>query len=496
MSVKYFYNFSARTYPDYSETAFNTMIVSDGYILNAGFDIPKPFAKTPAFDMGGSIIFPPFVDSHTHFLQTGIVNSGCQLDEVTCLKDIFDLVNEETKKHKIVLGWNLDISHIKEKRFPTLYELDKISSKNFIWLVSKDLHMCVANTEAINWAKKNYSSLTDTNGIISGEAYNSLCYKINDLLTEEYKLNSLKKIEKHCISKGVATVHALEGNQDNPYESLLVDKFFKNSKLEGIIYNQSSNPKIPLKNKWEQMGGCILVDGSIGSRTAALFDEYADSNTKGDLYLNSDAVMVITKVAAQNKLQLALHAIGDMACEIVASTYMWAYDTFGKPERPNRIEHFILPNNKSIRNARKSNAIIGIQPAYDYFWGGKDGLYSERLGLERAMNCNPYKTLSNSGITLIGGSDSPVTPIDPLLGIHSIVNHSNADEQLSLNDAFSIFINEPHRATGKFERKGQLKIGERADFICLNTDPFAISKRRIKDILVKAMYLNGELISD
>ena len=495
MSVKYFYNFSARTYPDYSETAFNTMVVSDGYILNAGFDLPKPFAKTPSFDLGGSIIFPPFVDSHIHFLQTGIVNSGCQLDTAESVKDIIDMVSDECKKNRIVLGWKLGKFSMREI-IELVNELDKLGHKNFIWLVSQDLHHCIANSEAIKWAKKNYSLSDYSYNYVDGEAYNFLSYKINDLLTESYKLNSLKLVEKQCISKGVATVHTLEGTEDNPYETLLVDKFFKNSKLDAVIYNQSSDPSIPLKNKWGQMGGCILVDGSIASRTAAMFDEYEDEKTKGDLYLNSDAVMALTKTASQTKLQLALHAIGDMACDIVSSTYMWAYDTFGKPEKPNRIEHFILPTNKSIRNARKSNAIIGIQPAYDYYWGGEEGIYAQRLGVERALNCNPFKTLSNSGISLIGGSDSPVTPIDPLLGIHSIVNHTNSDEQLGLNEAFSIFINEPHRATGDFDRKGHLRIGERADFICLNTDPFSISKRRIKDIIVKAMYLNGELITD
>ena len=493
MTVTYFYNFSGRTYPDYSETAFNTMIVSDGYILNLGFDIPKPFAKTPSVDLQGAVVLPPFVDSHTHFLQTGIVHSGCQLDKAESIKDIVDMVNDECKKNRVVLGWKLGDYSLREIR-QLVSEIDKFGTKYFIWLVSQDLHRCVANTEAIKWAKKNYSLADYSENIISGEAYNFLSYKINDLLSESYKLNSLKNVEKHCIKKGVATVHALEGTENDPYETLLVDKFFKTSCLDSVIYNQSSSPSIPLKNKWKQMGGCILVDGSISSRTAALFDEYKDEKTKGDLYLNSESVMALTKTAKQNNLQLALHAIGDMACEIVSSSYMWAYDSFGAPELPNRIEHFILPNNKAIRNARKAEAIIAIQPAYDYYWGGKNGVYAERLGIERAMNCNPYKTLADSGLVLIGGSDSPVTPIDPILGIHSLVNHTNSDEQLSLNQAFCIFINEPHRAVGNFERKGHLKIGERADFICLDTDPFKIFKRRIKDIKVTAMYLNGEIV--
>ncbi len=495
MKIGYYYNFSARSYPDYSKTLFNSMVIIDGYIINAGFDIKKPSEDTPCYNLNGAIVFPPFVDSHIHFMQTGIVESGCQLDEAFCLKDIFNIISDEARGGEYILGWNLDYNQIKEKRYPTLKELDKISNKKFIWLVSKDLHCCVANSVALKWAKEEYPNLIHNEGLISGESYNFLCYKINDLLPESYKIDGLKLAEKKCIEKGIATVHCLEGTQDNPYETLLVDKFFQNSQLESYIYNQSSDPSIPLEKKWGQMGGCILVDGSIASRTAALFENYADEDTTGDLYLDSDAIMEIAKTASLNNLQLALHAIGDFASELVASSYMWAIETFGEKERPNRIEHFIIPSLKAIKNAKKANAIIGIQPAYDYFWGGSDNVYAQRLGEERASYCNPFRTLEDSGLTLIGGSDSPVTPIDPLLGVQAIVNHTNPEERLDLNKALAIFINEPHRATNNFERRGHLRIGERADFICLNRDPFLIASTNIKDIVVEAIFIKGEPIS-
>ncbi len=496
MKLDYFYNFSGRIFPDYSVTAFDTMIVTDGYILRTGFNMPIPAGEVVKHDLGGAVILPPFVDSHTHFLQTGIVLSGLQLNKAKSLNDLFDIVLEEGKKNKIIIGWNLDIQTLKEKRFPTQSELDKISNKNFIWLVSKDLHMAVANSEAIKWASAKVQKLEHIKGLISGASYNEIAYKINALLTDNYKLKCLKKAEELCLKKGVATVHALEGAENDFSETLLVDNFFENSNIEGIIYNQSSKPDLPIKKEWNQMGGCILVDGSLSSRTAALFEPYNDAKTSGNLFLNSDRIMEITRIAYTNRLQLAMHAIGDMACEIVSASYSWAFDNLGELPIGNRIEHFMMPNNRAIRNARKSQTIIGIQPAYDYYWGGKKGLYAERLGEKRAMACNPFKTLSDSGISLIGGSDSPVTPIDPLLGIHSIVNHKNQDEQLSINQALNIFINEPHRAVGNHEKRGLLKTGKRADFICLDNDPFAINKQRIKDIKVTSMYLSGKPVSE
>lgn len=496
MQLDYFFNFSGRIFPDYSVNSFDTMIVTDGYVLRTGFNMPIPAGNVTKHDLGGAIVMPPFVDSHTHFLQTGIVLSGIQLNKARSLNDIFDSILLESKKNKIIIGWNLDIQSLKEKRFPTQAELDKVSSNNFIWLVSTDLHMAVANSEALKWAMQKYPKLEHIKGLVSGSSYNAISYKINGLLTDNYKFKCLQKAEEICIKKGVGTVHALEGTENDFSETLLVDRFFQNSNIEGIIYNQSSIPDLPLKKEWKQMGGCILVDGSLSSHTAALSENYNDLKTSGNLFLNSEKIMEITKTAYTNKLQLALHAIGDMACEIVSASYFWAYDNFGESLLGNRIEHFMMPNNRAIRNARKSKTIIGIQPAFDYFWGGKNGMYSERLGIKRAMACNPFKTLSDSGISLIGGSDSPVTPIDPILGIHSIVNHKNPDEQLSLNQAFNIFINEPHRTVGNFEKRGHLKTGKRADFICLDTDPFAIAKQRIKDIKVISMYLSGKKVNE
>jgi len=195
--------------------------------------------------------------------------------------------------------------------------------------------------------------------------------------------------------------------------------------------------------------------------------------------------------AHQNQLHLALHAIGDRAIDTVTSTYAWACHKWGKPALANRIEHFIMPSDKAIRQARDNALSICIQPAFDHYWGGGEGLYAQRLGRERATRLNPFKTMLDFGIQLAAGSDSPVTAIDPLAGIAALVQHSNPDERMSLNSALALFISEPHKLAGESLIRGQLKTGYHADFVCLNEDPFKISPSRLSNLRVNKLYIAG-----
>jgi len=501
----FFYNFSARNLPDFSKTDFDSMIVENGLIKQIGkygnSISDDTVLDCKKVDLKGAVIFPPFVDAHVHFLQTGISLLGCQLNKVNSLKKIFKLLIEESKKNNYVFGWNLQESLLKDKRLPTLKELDKICPKSFVWLARADLHSAAINTVTKNWANKLLqnselkTSINDESNLISGEIYNFLSFKLLNELPQSLKIKALKLAEEACFKQGIATVHALEGNETTQDDVILTADFFKESKLKALIYHQSEDPALAVSNKWKQIGGCLLVDGSIGSKTAALNEDYLDEpGYRGNLYRQTEDIIRILKMAADNKLQLSMHAIGDRANDIITSCYAWARNTYGNSYHPHRIEHFVLPSFKAIRNAKLSNTFICIQPSFDYYWGGENGLYAQKLGKERALKCNPFKTLLNSGLILAGGSDSPVTPINPILGIHSLVNHKNPDEQIDLNTALSIFISEPHKLTKESGFKGFLKKGFPADFVCLSRDPFRVSKSKIKKICPTALYISGETV--
>ncbi len=494
MKRAFFYNFSGRNLPDYAKKDFDTMLVANGMVVKTGFQLPFPDDGSIGIDLGGATVFAAFSDAHVHFTQTGITMLGCPLDRVTTLSDLLEMVRKESVDHEYVLGWNMQESRLREKRLPTIDELDRLSSSAFIWLARADLHSAVANTRALKWARGFFPSITAVNGLIKGEEYNFLSYELNSQLPADFRQKALKLAEHECFRNGVGSVHALEGCEKSGVESLAAADFFAHSQMHGVVYHQSGNPALPLKMKWKRMGGCLLVDGSIGTRTAAMTEAYSDADTNGCQYLKAAEIENLLTTAAKNRLQLALHAIGDQAIETVTACYSWAHEKFGAPPLPHRIEHFILPSDKAIKAARDTATMVCVQPVFDHFWGGPTGLYAQRLGARRAAGCNPFKTLLDMGVNLACGSDSPVTPINPLLGIHALVNHTNPDECIDLNSALSLYISEPHKFIGEGTVRGHLYPARPADFVCLAEDPFKVAPSKLKDIRINALYLGGSKV--
>ena len=489
-----FYNFSGRTGPDYALHSFNSMHVFNGTIMRIGHGLTMPELgdSIVKVDLKGATVLPAFSDSHVHFLQTGICMSGCQLQHATTLHDIFDSIRTEYPiENDWILGWNLDESKLTEQRLPTCDELDKVDNRNKVWLARKDLHSAVANSHALDWARMHIPTLISDNGRISGSDYNKLCYLLLNEISDSDKKNALKLAEQQCYKKGVAYVHALEGSKNNEKDVILTSNFLSGIPLKSYLYHQSHNPQLAIQKGWKQLGGCLLVDGSFGTRTASMIERYSDNDTLGHQYLKAKEIESLLKVCKNHNLQLALHAIGDRAIETVASCYLSARNTSSENSPRNRIEHFILPTERALLNTKASHSMVGIQPAFDYYWGGKGNLYEQRLGTSRAKRCNPFRTMMNIGIQMGGGSDSPVTPIDPMLGIHALVNHSNRDEQLDINAAFSMFISEPHKLTPNKALAGQLQKGYLADFVCFSEDPLKVPLNKLKDIQPKSLYIGG-----
>lgn len=491
MAEIFFYNFSGRNLPDYARKDFDSMLVRDGLIFNTGYQLPFPGSDVPRIDLGGATVLPAFADAHVHFTQTGITMLGCQLGQTASVTELLEMVRLEGVDCEYVLGWNMQETKLREKRLPKVEELDRICAKNFVWLARADLHSAVVNTRALEWARTFFPAIAAPDGLIKGEEYNFLSYELNRLLPAAFKNKALRLAEQECFRNGVGTVHALEGCQKSGAETIAAADFFAASPLHGVIYHQSSDPALPIKKQWNRMGGCLLVDGSIGTRTAAMLKEYADAKTTGNLYLKAQEIEQLLTTANNNGLQLALHAIGDLALDTVTACYAWAADKYGKAHLAHRIEHFVLPTDKAIRNARQAAAMVCVQPAFDYFWGGPSGLYSQRLGATRAAGCNPFKTLLDIGIQLAGGSDSPVTPINPLLGIQALVNHTNPEERISLNAALAMFISEPHKLCGEEAIRGHLRKGLAADFVCLAEDPFKVPTAKLQNIRITDLYLAG-----
>jgi predicted amidohydrolase YtcJ len=142
--------------------------------------------------------------------------------------------------------------------------------------------------------------------------------------------------------------------------------------------------------------------------------------------------------------------------------------------RRHRVEHFELPSVDQVERAAILGLAVSVQPAFDRLWGQGDGLYEERLGPARAMAANPFRTMVERGIELGIGSDSPVTPLDPMLAIASLEGHHEPAQRLHRLEALKLHRKGSARLGHQEGKKGVLEPGMHADFAAYESDPLEV----------------------
>ncbi|WP_170834657.1 amidohydrolase [Natronincola peptidivorans] len=479
--------------------------VKDGNFIAVGSkeEVMKAAGKTGIFhDLQGKTVVPGFFDSHVHFVQTGLNALAIQLHHCKTIMEVLETIKSAPKAARgIIRAVGFDESALKEKRYPTMEELDDAVGNRALWICRIDSHASVVNSMAF----QQLELPEDTAGIVKDEVgrptgvlkqeANSLTrgYVLESTTTEE-RIKAVKAAERIALAKGVTVVNALEGGKlfhDNDAEFLLQHK--EELKIEVVLFYQTTDVKKVLEKGLKRIGGCVILDGSIGSRTAAVSEAYFDDpSTNGVLYFQDEALREFVLEAHRNGLQLTVHALGDRAIQQIIDTYKYCQEVFPRKDHRHRIEHFELATEEQIKEAAAMGLIVSMQPAFECFWGGADGMYRERLGEVRGCKTTPLGLVVKHKGIAVGGSDSDVTAIDPLLGIQGAVTHENEEHRVSPYEALKMFT--IHGAYGVFQEdcRGSIKTGKIADFVVLEKNPLTTEAKVIKDIAVLKTYVAGE----
>lgn len=506
-NVKVFVNGNIITCDEYNNTA-QAMAIYDGRFIAVGTNeeiTSLVNSKENTFDLNDSTVIPGLIDSHVHMTQTGLNKLGVTLSTAESVQDMLKAIekSELLKNNDLVFGIGYDDSKIVEKRPPTMKELDRVAPEKFIWLGRVDSHSCVVNSKMFK-----YLNLTDKlsgvdldengepTGVLRAQANSIARKKMLQLIDDDMRRKALEIASSEAVSKGVTTLNALEGGplfNDRDFE--VINEYKDKLPIDVEVFFQTTDVDKAVKLGLKRMGGCIILDGSFGSRTAALFEPYNDdSSTNGVLYFTKESLNELVLKAHKNNLQLAFHALGERAINQILDAYEYAQDIYFRDDHRHRIEHFELPTIDQIKRAARLGIIISLQPAFDYFWGGSNGMYAERLGVKRTKRIKPCRQIIDSGCLIIGGSDSDVTPIDPMLGVHAAVNHSNPDQRISVEEALKMFTINGAKAIFKENEKGSIEKGKLADFVVISENPYQINVEKIKEINVIQTYKNGRVV--
>jgi len=245
-----------------------------------------------------------------------------------------------------------------------------------------------------------------------------------------------------------------------------------------------------------RIGGCISVDGAFESHTAALFEPYEDEpDNYGILNFTQEQISGFVLEAHQAGLQAAFHCEADRAVEQVLHGYERALRVFPRKDHRHRIEHFELPTESQMERAARAGILAAMQPSFLPAFFFRDGLerYERFLGRARLKRIHPYRTMLSYGVLMAGGSDSPVTQIDPLSGIEAAATHPHADERLTVPEAIKMFTINAAKFAFEEDQKGSIEPGKAADLVVLSEDPFAVDPERIGKISVLMTLVDGKM---
>lgn len=459
--------------------------------------------STEIVDLRDKTLLPGFIDTHVHLIATGLSKMGPRLEGCETVADVLAALAEEAlRQQTIVRASGLDPSRLREGRFPTRQELDSIVPDKFLYVVRRDGHSVLVNTRTL----AHLSLPDDTPGLDRDPIFNQPTGVLKaqarqmagdrlTLIDDSSRNKAIDLALQEALEVGITTVHALDGGWErgeDDIKALLAQA--DQLPVNVIVYYQTTDVDKVLEMGLPRIGGCLLVDGSLGSQTAALSVPYADKpDSSGELYYTNEDLLAFALRAHKAGLQISMHAIGDRAIDQLLRVYQQVLEKYPRADHRHRIEHFLLPTEEHIAQASRLNVHVAMQPAFMHFWERGGNLYRQRLGEERMSHISPLAKVIDAGIVVGGGSDSFITPMNPLLGIHSAVNDHPEDRRVDVNQALRMFTIDAARLAFEEGEKGSITSGKLADLVVLEENPLEVEPSNIKDIPVRMVIVRGEV---
>jgi predicted amidohydrolase YtcJ len=462
-------------------------------------------SKTQVIDLQGKRVVPGFYDSHTHFMGGGRLLNQIYLkdcpDEASVGK-LLKQFDQKLPRDRWLLGGNWDHDRAFQGKLPTAAFFDQFVKDRPLFLSRYDGHMAVVNTATLKLAGITAATKDPTGGVIERDAQGNPTGILKDnamglvehlipQMSDEEILESVKSALEEARKFGVTSVQDMDGSDARTRQKLLriYQQLAKKGELtcrvdmRWPIAAQEEISRIGVQaefgNDYIRIGGVKgFMDGSLGSSTAKMFDPYViNPNTTGVFVTPRDTMQKLIRSAAQAKLSVAVHAIGDQANAELLSMYEQVTREGGYPDARFRIEHAQHLRVEDIRRFGKSGIVASMQP----YHCSDDGRWAEgRIGAKRCQTTYAFKTLLETGTVLAFGSDWPVAPLDPITGIDSAVNRRTLDgkypdgwipeQKIGARAALDAYTRGSAFAAHQEKSKGSIEPGKLADLIVLSKD--------------------------
>jgi predicted amidohydrolase YtcJ len=507
--------------------SFSGLVVIDGKVdrlLTAKDDRPTiPGAQV--LDGGGKTVLPGLIDAHGHVLDLGRERLQADLRGSASLAETLDRVRSFAganagQRWVIGRGWNQVLW--REKRFPAARDLDAVIADRPVVLTRIDGHAIWVNSAAMKLTGVTAATRDPDGGQIVRDAAGQPTGVFVDTAaalierhipqpSDDEVKRALGAAMHELAALGMTGVHdaGIDASQYRLYQELgsagelpiRIYAMLNDSPAARAVIAAGPRPA-QFDDRLQMRAVKAWIDGALGSRGAAMLNDYSDQpHHRGLTLYTREQMDELVRLTSQHGWQLNVHAIGDAGNRIVLDAFESHLTAQQRERLRPRIEHAQVVGLEDIPRFAQLGVIASIQPTHAT---SDMNMAEDRVGAERIKGAYAWRKLLKSGARLAGGSDFPVELANPFHGLYAAVTRQDRsgrppggwrpEEKLTREEALRLFTADAAYAAHMENSVGTLEPGKWADFILIDRDYFKAPESEIDDIAVLSTYVAGRKV--
>lgn len=500
---------------------FSTLVIKDGKVVKVGNDkLKDSFPDAELIDAKGNTLLPGLIDAHGHLISLGDNLSQLDVRGAKSIVEITQSLAQFAKNRQgwiIGRGWNQELWP--DKRFPRAQDLDQTVSDLPVVLSRVDSHAVWVNSKALELAGIDANTKSPEGGEIIKDASGnptgvfvdkaqSLIFKHMPAPTKQTINHSLDAAAQHLLSLGITSTH--DAGIDKLTWQIYKERSEQgNLPLRIVAMINGASPDLPImlksgpyhdRNDFMEIRSVkVYADGALGSRGAALLEDYADrAGHQGLMLETQEKLEALYTQSFKHGFSANTHAIGDKANHIVLDAYANVFKKTGGILLRNRIEHAQIVAPEDIPRFKKLKIIPSMQPVHAT---SDMHMAEQRLTDKQLKGAYAWQTFLQQGSIIAAGSDYPVELANPFDGLYSAITRMDhnkqpehgwrAKEVLSREDALRAFTLGGAYAAHQEFKIGSLEQGKWADFIVIDKDYFKVPVEDIYKTQVLQTWIAG-----
>lgn len=400
-------------------------------------------------DLKGALVAPGFVDSHVHLTESGIALGGLQLGGVRSARQLLDAV-ASFQGEGPVFGHGWDESTWADPALPAADELERAAGGRSVFLSRVDSHSALVSSSLAAAA-----GLSGLDGFTSEAQVKRAAHTAARQEARRLPEATLRSYQQRALAEAAENGYVALVEMAAPHIGGVSDL------RVAAAWNTADGPAVPgILPYWGELAaseehartlleglgvqvrglaGDLNIDGSLGSRTAAVRSDYSDAaGERGSLFISAEQAGAHLAACSLLGIQGGFHVIGDAGLDAALKALELAAAEVGEQRiraAGHRFEHVEIADADAVQQLARYSVTVSAQPGFDAAWGHDGGMYDQRLG-SRSRSMNAFASFYAAGVPICFGSDSPVTPLRPWSSVRACLEHHNHDERISARAAF------------------------------------------------------------